>query len=212
MELTVESLVAAGVPQDVATKIVAAHKAVIEKGFIPKTRFDEVNEESKARKTQLEERDSQIAELSKFKGSAEELATKVKEMEDANKVKDAEYKTQLETERKINAVKFELLSDQKNLPHDPDMVLKLLKLEDIKVDEAGKVVGGFKEQRDAIKKEKAFLFKPEEAAPKKPFFRITGTEPKDGDTADKAPAGGEGYGKSLAAMKLAQSGIKVETK
>lgn len=212
MELTVESLVAAGVPQDVATKIVAAHKAVIEKGFIPKTRFDEVNEESKARKTQLEERDSQIAELSKFKGSAEELAAKVKEMEDANKVKDAEFKTQLETERKINAVKFELLSDQKNQPHDPEMVLKLLKLEDIKVDEAGKVVSGFKEQRDAIKKEKAFLFKPEGAPSKNTLFRITGTSPKDGDNSDKAHAGGEGFGKSLAAMKLAQSGIKVETK
>jgi hypothetical protein len=212
MELTVESLVAAGVPQEVATKIVAAHKAVIEKGFIPKTRFDEVNEESKARKIQLEERDKQIAELSKFKGSAEELAAKVKEMEDANKVKDAEYKAQLEKERKVNAVKFELLADPKNLPYDVDMVLNQLKLDDIKVDEAGKVLSGFKEQRDAIKKEKAFLFKPEEAAPKKPFFRITGVEPKDGDTADKGSAGGEGFGKSLAAMKLAQSGIKIDAK
>ena len=200
MELTVEGLVAAGVPQEVATKIVAAHKAVIEGNFIPKSRFDEVNNEAKTLKTQVSERDKQITELSKFKGTAEELAEKVK-------AKDDEFKASLEKERKLNAVKFDLLADAKHVPHDVAMVTSLINMDNIKLDDTGKIVSGLSEQKETIIKDKGFMFKAAEQTKKSPFTFV-GSKPKE-DNGGSDDNGGNNFGKSLAAQKLAQSGIKV---
>ena len=94
------------------------------------------------------------------------------------------------------------------------MVMGLFNLEQVVIDEAtGKISSGFKEQNDAIRKEKAFLFSPKEDANKggdgKPAgWKPAGTPPADGDKGGKNNDQSVSYGKSLAQIKLSMMGIK----
>lgn len=179
-----KKLLEMGFTDEQAEKIVKAHKAEIDGNYIPKHRFDEVNESLKALKTETEQKDRQIKELGSFKGDAEALKTKVSELQEANKQLDTQHKTELAQLKKTNAIKFSIAAEVE----DADLVLSRLDLSKVEVDEEGKIKSGFKEQYEALKTEKPFLFKKEEA-PKKPGFKPTGKKPEGGD--NPPPAGDE---------------------
>ena len=63
-------------------------KDAINDKFIPKHRFDEVNEKNKQLTDDVSERDKQISNLKKFEGDNATLQTKITELENANKQKD----------------------------------------------------------------------------------------------------------------------------
>ena len=216
MEMTKEALLAAGYTEAQATAILEAHTKAIENSYVPIHRFNEVNTELKTTKASLTDRDKQIEGLKKFEGTATELQTKVKELEEANKTADAQHKQALATERKKNAIKLSLLEDADGKPHDVDMVMGLFNLEQVTIDEAsGKISSGFKEQRDTLHKDKSFLFEAKADPNAKPGangkpagWKPVGTPPPDGSDggaggADEAAS----YGKSLAAIKLGMMGI-----
>lgn len=146
MEMTVESLVAAGFTQEQATQIIAAHKAALAGQYVPKSRFDEVSQ-------QVKDRDQQITELGKFKGTAEELQTKVTELEAKNQQQAQEAAAALIAERKRNA----LVSQLTGKVHDVDLVLSQIDQEKVSVAENGTVIG-FEDQLKALKETKGFLF------------------------------------------------------
>ena len=194
--------------EELATTVLKLYKDTIDGQFIPKHRFDEVNSELKTAKEQLADRDKQIGDLKKFEGDAQALSDKIKELEDANKQKDTEYKNSLALERKKNALRLALLEDEKGKPHDADMVMSLFNLDHVVFDEAtGKITSGYKEQSETIRKEKTFLFEEKPDPSKKPGWKPTGGSPKDGEGGG-APDTSEAYGKSLAAIKLGMMGIK----
>ena len=91
--------------------------------------------------------------------------------------------------------------------------MNLFNLEQVTIDETtGKITGGFKEQSENIRKEKAFLFSTKEEPgtdpSKKPGWKPAGDPPADGD---KGGSGGDpsvSYGKSLAQIKLGMMGVK----
>ena len=169
-----EALVALGITEEVAQKILALHKGELNGNYIPKTRFDDVNEQLKEARLQITERDNQIAGLKKFEGSNKELTEKVKELQEQNKQKAAEYEKQLKDSKLKNAVKSAL----GNSVFDSSLVLSLVDLTKVELDDKDEVKSGLKEQVESLKKEKAFLFKPEGAP--KPNIKITGSEPADG--------------------------------
>jgi hypothetical protein len=212
--MTKEQLLAAGFTEEQATNILKLHKEAIDGNYVAKHRFDEVNRELKTTKEQVIERDKQITELKKFEGDSKALQEKITELEAANAAKDEEYKANLALERKKNAIKLALLEDENGKPYDVDMVMGLFNLEQIVIDEAtGKISSGFKEQNDAIRKEKAFLFSPKEDANKggdsKPAgWKPTGTPPADGDKGGGGADPSISFGKSLAQIKLGMMGIK----
>ena len=212
--MTKEQLLAAGLTEEQATNILKLHKEAIDGNYVAKHRFDEVNAELKTAKEQITERDKQITELKKFEGDSKALQEKIAELEAANAAKDKEYKANLALERKKNAIKLALLEDENGKPYDVDMVMGLFNLEQIVIDEAtGKISSGFKEQNDAIRKEKAFLFSPKEDANKggdgKPTgWKPAGTPPADGDKGGGGADPSVSYGKSLAQIKLGMMGIK----
>jgi hypothetical protein len=212
--MTKEQLLAAGFTEEQATNILKLHKEAIDGNYVPKHRFDEVNTELKTTKEQVIERDKQITELKKFEGDSKALQEKISELEAANAAKDKEYKANLALERKKNAIKLALLEDENGKPYDVDMVMGLFNLEQIVIDEAtGKISSGFKEQNDAIRKEKAFLFSPKEDANKggegKPAgWKPAGTPPADGDKGGGGADPSVSFGKSLAQIKLGMMGIK----
>lgn len=212
--MTKEQLLAAGLTEEQATNILKLHKEAIDGNYVAKHRFDEVNTELKTTKEQVIERDKQITELKKFEGDSKALQDKIAELEAANAAKDKEYKANLALERKKNAIKLALLEDENGKPHDADMVMGLFNLEQVVIDEAtGKITSGYKEQNEAIRKEKAFLFSPKEDANKggdgKPVgWKPAGTPPADGDKGGGGADPSISFGKSLAQIKLGMMGIK----
>ena len=211
-----EQLLSAGLTEELATAVLKIHKDEIDGSYIPKHRFDDVNHELKTTKESLADRDKQIAELKKFEGDAQALQDKIKQLEDDNKKKDTEYQSKMAFESKKNAVRMALLEDENGKPHDTDMVLGLFNLDNIITDATtGKIVSGFKEQNESIRKEKAFLFgQKEQGNPGDnnggTGFKFKGTNPADGD-GGKGPDTAESYGKSLAAIKLGMMGVQTDS-
>ena len=77
--------------------------------WIPKSKFDELNTETKALKTQLKERDDQLKELSEASKGNEELTARITELENANKVAAEESAAALQQARTESALDFALL-------------------------------------------------------------------------------------------------------
>jgi hypothetical protein len=206
--MTKEQLLAAGFTEEQATNILKLHKEAIDGNYVPIHRFNEVNTELKTARTSLAERDKQIEGLKKFEGTAAELQAKIKELEDANKAADEKYKQELAAERKRNAVKLSLLDDAEGKPHDVEMVMSLFDLDTIEVDESGKIIKGFKEQCEAIRKDKAFLFESKTESGKPAGWKPAGTPPADGDKGGQPADPSVSFGKSLAQIKLGMMGIQ----
>ena len=84
-----------GMTDDLATKI-AELSAEELKGFIPKTRFDEVNEAKKNAEALVKERDKQLEDVKKSTGDNEELKKQIEQLQEDNKrvvkEKEAEIK------------------------------------------------------------------------------------------------------------------------
>jgi DNA repair exonuclease SbcCD ATPase subunit len=175
-----KELIDLGLSKELAQKISSAFLKESEKN----------NSENLSFKKQISERESQITELKKFKGSHEDLQKKIEELENENKVKSAEFEKALLIERKNNAIRSSLISDPLGKPHDVDLVIGMVDTEKVSVDQNGKIVGGFKEQLDTIKKEKAFLFQKAEN------FSPSGKPPANGGN----PNHDEDDGKSKTAI------------
>ena len=209
--MTKEQLIAQGLTEAQADAIMKLHNDTLNGEYIPKHRFNEVNTELKNVKEQLKDRDAQIENLKKFEGDATALKQKVEELEAENKKKDTDYANQLALTRKQNAVKLALLNDEAGKPHDADMVMGLFNLEQITIDETGKIVSGFKEQNESIRKKKAFLFEVKQQQQQGNGWKPLGNPPAEGD--GKPPKQDEAFnfGKSLAKQKLGMMGINTQT-
>lgn len=211
--MTKEQLLAAGFTEEQVTNILKLHKEAIDGQFVAKHRFDEVNAELKSAREQVTERDTQINELKKFEGDTKALQEKITALETDNADKAKDYQNKLNQIKKQNAVKLALLEDENGRPHDADMVMGLFNLEQITIDEStGKITGGFKEQAENVRKEKAFLFSSKESTggepTKPPGWKPAGSTPPDGDKGAGNKDASETYGKSLAQIKLGMMGIK----
>lgn len=211
-----EDLLAQGLSEEQATKVLGLYKASLDDNFVAKHRFDEVSSELKTAKAQITDRDKQIADLSKAEGTSKDLQAKLQALEEENKTKDKQYKAELVLEKKKNAVRMALIAGE-DKPHDPDMILGLLDLNTIEYDEAGSKLGeGFQKQFDTIKTGKPFLFAPKDPTPPAqpqgaPGWKPTGTPPANGSN------GGKGdpivdYGKGLAQAKLGMLGVNTAGK
>jgi TolA-binding protein len=166
--MTEQELIELGLSKELALKVSSASLKEIDEVK------SSINNEILSLKKQITERESQITELKKFKGSNEDLQKKIEELENQNKITSTEFEKALGIERKKNAIRSCLLSDPSEKPHDIDLVIGMVDIDKVSVDENGKIVGGFKEQLDTIKKEKAFLFQKAEK------FSPSGKPPANG--------------------------------
>lgn len=78
-----DELVALGVTEEVADKIINLAAEEL-KGYIPKARFDEVNDAKKTAEALIKERDGQLEELKKSAGASDDLKAKIAELENKN--------------------------------------------------------------------------------------------------------------------------------
>lgn len=159
-----EKLIALGtalgitITDELAESILKYERETLDGNYVPKTRFDEVNEKNKTLTTQLSERDTSITQLKKDledKPSKE----KVEQLEQLLANKDKEHALQLAGEIK----KVKIISEIAGKVHDNDLTVSLLNLDKITVEDNGTVIG-LKEQLDSLKQAKSFLFKSETPA------------------------------------------------
>ena len=129
-------------------------KIMVDDGnFIPKSRFDQVNQAKKELEVQLKDRDTQLAELSKNNKDNENLLNQIKDLQALNKQTTTDY------ENKINQMQFDYALDGAltNAKSKNNKALKaLLDMNSIKY-QAGKLEG-LQEQIEALQKDASYLF------------------------------------------------------
>jgi len=161
-----------GVVGEVVQNVVAAAEEKL-KDFVPKHRFDEVNEAKKQLAEQLAERDNQLAELKKSVGDNEELRKQIEALQNENKEREKEYQGRLRDMAITTAIKLAVAGEA----HDPDLVANLIDKGKIEVDEQGNVKGGLDDQIKSLRESKAFLFVQKQADPQ---GKLKGMNPADG--------------------------------
>lgn len=143
-----------------------------DKNFIPKSRFDAVNDDKNKFKELLEERDKQLSELKEKLSDNEELQTKIKELEETNANSIKEYEAKI-YKKELDFLIDKTLSTSKS--KNNKAVLALFDMDQVKLEE-GKLIG-FEEQLTKIKEENPYLFGTEGLKGKPPM--IDGLNPTD---------------------------------
>lgn len=194
-----ESLIAAGFTEEQASKIMEMHQAAINGHYVPKATFDAEREKSKNLTTQLGERDKQITELGTFKGTAEQLQSRVAELEKQNKEAQEKFDADLLQAQQDAAIRLDITSRV----IDADDVLPKLDKSKI-VFKEGKIVSGLTEQLDELQKSKPHYFKQEKANDGLPngwLFGNTPSDSSDNGGGDNQKTDAQKFGEMLAASK-----------
>ena len=143
-----------GMTEELATKI-AEQSAEELKGYIPKTRFDEVNEAKKNAEALVKERDKQLEDVKKSTGDNEELKKQIEQLQADNKTAKAEYEANIKKMAIDNAVQSALKdAGAKNVT----ALMALLKdMDKAELAEDG-TVKGLAEQIQELQKSESYLF------------------------------------------------------
>lgn len=192
MDMTVESLLEAGYSQQQARDILAAHRAALNGVYVPKTRFDEVNQ-------RLHTSEARVQELQGFQAENESLKGQVTQLTTDLATAKTEAQETIAKERLHNAMSSKLA----NQVYDTDMVLGLVDQSKVTLEDG--TLKGFDEQIEELRKNKAFLFcdgnKP---SPSGGAFFVGGTKPPESQPGNPKPklSEGEAFAKQLAERRL----------
>ena len=153
-----------GITEDTAQKII---DEVIDGSYIPKSRFNEVNEELKVLKKSIAERDSQLDELKKSAGDNESLTKQIAELQEENSRQQKAHMDEMAALRLDNALETALMSAKAK---NTKAVRAMLDLDKIKLDDKGEL-SGLSEQLDVLRKSDGYMFDEERAE------KFTGFQP-----------------------------------
>lgn len=168
-----QEFIALGLTDELATKAEEASKKELET-YIPKTRFDEVNEAKKQAEKDVKERDTQIETLKKSAGDNEDLKKQIETLQEENKTAREKAESDMKELKLTNAIKLAVAGKAQ----DEDLVAGLFDKSKLILSDDGKITG-LDEQLTALQKDKAFLFKTDAS---KPGFVPVGGNPPSGDT------------------------------
>lgn len=121
--------------------------------YVPKSRFDQVNEQAKEYKKQVGERDTQISNLKDEFKDAAGLKEKVEELEGKNKTITDDYEKKLSDIAFNNALEKGLGAFNVK---DKKLIMALIDNDKLKVD--GDSIIGLKEQLEPLQKSHEYLF------------------------------------------------------
>lgn len=167
-----EQFIELGLSEDLAEKAAAASADEL-KGFVPKARFDEVNEAKKQAEKGITDRDKQIEELGKTAGLGEDLKKQIDTLQAENKTAKEKYEADLKELRLDTALKLALGGQV----HDPEYAISKLDKTKIELNEDGTVKAGLEEQVKGLRESKAFLFVPEDKGKGAEPFQFRGVKP-----------------------------------
>ena len=153
-----EDFVKLGISEELA---VECEKASLEelKGFIPKSRFDEVNNAKNTAEALVKERDRQLETLKNSSGDVDALKKQIEDLQKSNK--DAEDAHAAEIKRlKIDSAVDAAISGAKG--KNAKAIKALLNLENAELNDDG-TIKGLAEQMEAVKKSDEYLFEAKES-------------------------------------------------
>lgn len=113
--MTKEQLIALGLDEATATKVATASTEEL-KTFIPKTRFDEVNNEKKNLETTKTTLEGQLETLKTSTGDVEALKTQIATLQVENKTKDDTHAAELKQLKAENAINAALTTSKAKNP------------------------------------------------------------------------------------------------
>ena len=165
-----EDLLKLGLTEEQAEKVLSANTEQL-KGFIPKARFDEVNNAKKQTEKDLSERDKQLETLKNSTGDIEALKQTIETLQNENKASKEQYEANISKIKLDNAIDNALGNAKAK---NSRAVRALLDMEKIKFE--NETLSGLDEQLKALKEaeDSKFLFE-EIKEPAKPSF--SGVEP-----------------------------------
>ncbi|WP_255452435.1 Scaffolding protein [Sporosarcina sp. ANT_H38] len=198
--MTKEQLVALGMTEEQADKIIAGYGAMI-----PKSRFDEVNAAKKQLDTDLAARDTQLEELKKTAGASEELKAEIVKLQGENTTTKTEYEDKIQKQSYEFALE-RALTDAK--VKNPKAIKALLNTEAIKLD--GEKLLGLDEQLKTLSESDGYLFA-QDTDDKPAFKGFTPADGKGSDGKDGAKDDG-GFGKQIAEFAKGHAGLETARK
>lgn len=153
-----------GMTEELATNV-SEQSAEELKGYIPKSRFDEVNEAKKNAESLVKERDKQLEDVKKSTGDNEELKNQIEQLQEDNKAAKQKYESDIKKMQIDNAVQTALKdAGAKNVK----ALMALLKdMDKAELDESG-AVKGLAEQIQELQKSESYLFETKNTEPPKP--------------------------------------------
>lgn len=152
-----EKLVEMGLTEEQAEKVIKLHKGIVDGNFVPKSRFNEVNDAKNSLDKQLKERDKQLEDLKKSSGDNEELKNQIANLQKENSEVKKQHEAELKELRLSNAIKVSLAGKV----YDEDMAAACFDKSKLILSEDGKV-HGLEEQLKSLQENKGFLFKQEQ--------------------------------------------------
>lgn len=171
-----------GLTEEQVTKFVT--ECITDK-FIPKHRFDEINQKNSQLEQTVSERDKQIKELSKFEGDNATLKEQIEKLQEENKQKDEQNQKAI-TELKMQNAISQALSGKVQQGYN-DIVENLIDKSLITIKSDG-TISGLEEQIIKLQQDKPLLFeenKPEGNDKKPNGWNFKGSNPQDGKDASK---------------------------
>lgn len=170
--------------------------------WIPKEKFNDLNEEKKQLVAQLGERDQQLETLKKSSGDTEKLQQELSRMQEENKTTKAKYESEMRELRTTSAIRTALAGKV----HNPDVAMKLLDASKIELDDSGAVKGGFDDQVKSLKESDPYLFVAEPTTtPGR--FNPRGATPGSSNH-EPAPGSSQGFGKQAAQSKKVETPVE----
>ena len=154
-----EEFVKLGMDEELAAKCESASQEEL-KGYIPKSRFDEVNNEKKKLENDVKDRDSQLETLKNSTGDVDAMKKQIETLQADNKAKDEAHAAEIHN-LKVNAAIDAALTgaNAKNLV----AVKALLKDMDKAELDADGSIKGLADQIAALQKSDAYLFEAKES-------------------------------------------------
>ena len=220
--MTLQQLLDAGVTEPQARAILKIHKETLDGNYVPKERFNGVNEDLKVLKETVKDRDAQLTEIGKKVKDVEGMEDTISKLQAENKLQADKFAAESALNNKKAALKIQLLADPSGQPYDVDMAAGLFNLENITLNEDGTIKSGYKEQSDSIRKEKTFIFKtgqteeqsgkgePNNQPQPNSWWKPVGSEPAEGGSGKQVTPEQKSasFGQHMAARKNQMSGRK----
>jgi len=185
--------------QEMIDKVEAILKDELKDKYIPKQRFDELNEQKKKFEELVAERDGQLEALKSATGNEDKLKKQIEDLQAANQKAKEEYDANIKAMRRDDFVKTTLMEagllDTKFIPG----VSAYLSIADLDVDNVGSV-DAFKTKLNEVKTTVAPTWFKSDTPP---ATEINGM--KINDPISKVPPGDEGVDKNSYEYILAQT-------
>lgn len=155
-----EDFVTLGISEELAEKAATASAEEL-KGYVPKTRFDEVNEAKKQAEGTVKERDKQLEDLKKSTGDVDGLKKQIETLQETNKTMAAENEKAMK-QLKREGIDTALLTEAG--AKNAKAVMALMEALDDKYDDEAYKAERMK-QIESIKKDNDYLFNPKNQTP-----------------------------------------------